>query len=594
MWRYLQGVAPPPHKKAKLNDEQRKERDREYEKQRSRSFLADWQKGRDWLTYDKDKNEMWCSCCKQFSTSQNAGSFVQGTNRFKLENIQTHEKSVSHSRCLAIHKVKDNPSTSATELMFTKMSSYQATKMSILFRNAHALAKQARPFTDYTWMCTLDKKKGLKIGKTYNNRKQAQKFIGYIADVERQKLRDQFHEAKYLTLTSDGSTDSSIIEEEIIYARYAMKAEVHVHFCSLHPVGKADAENITNAIMSGATKVLPDWQSKLVAVASDGASVMTGKKTGVVTRLKKDTPHLVGIHGMAHRLELAYKDAVKNNKLHQDLETLLMGLYNFYHYSPLNRSNLKAAYTLLDMTPLMPTRVGGTRWVGHQKRALDNFLNGYQAILLHLEQIQSPDAQGVNKDQQAKAKNFFKLARSADMVAYVCFMHDVLDQLSKLSEKMQKKKVTMAEVCTSLECTKAVLCRYQTKSGPMLIKLDAEEKGTFKKTNLEGEMKGFQSSRRDLLEDLRQCLEHRFEDTTQDIIQATKLLNFQKYWPNKENMKDFGDSELDTLVTHFSQTLQSAGVEVEKIQDEWEMLKSAIYNWSERLASFLSQLPRWT
>ena len=243
--------------------------------------------------------------------------------------------------------------------MFTKMSSYQATKMSILFRNAHALAKQARPFTDYTWMCTLDKKKGLKIGKTYNNRKQAQKFIGYIADVERQKLRDQFHEAKYLTLTSDGSTDSSIIEEEIIYARYSMKGEVHVHFCSLHPVGKADAENITNAIMSGATKVLPDWQSKLVAFASDGASVMTGKKTGVVTRLKKDTPHLVGIHGMAHRLELAYKDAVKNNKLHQDLETLLMGLYNFYHYSPLNRSNLKAAYTLLDMAPLMPTRVGG-------------------------------------------------------------------------------------------------------------------------------------------------------------------------------------------------------------------------------------------
>ena len=91
-------------------------------------------------------------------------------------------------------------------------------------------------------------------------------------------------------------------------------------------------------------------------------------------------------------------------------------------------------------------------------------------------------------------------------------------------------------------------------------------------------MKRFQSSRRDLLEDLRQCLEHRFEDTTQDIIQATKLLNFQKYWPTKENMKDFGDSELHTLVTHFSQTLQSAGVEVEKIQDEWEMLKSAIYN----------------
>ena len=44
---------------------------------------------------------------------------------------------------------------------------------------------------------------------------------------------------------SDGSTDSAVIEEEIVYARYG---KVFVHFLGLQSVAKADAENITAAI----------------------------------------------------------------------------------------------------------------------------------------------------------------------------------------------------------------------------------------------------------------------------------------------------------------------------------------------------------
>ena len=33
----------------------------------------------------------------------------------------------------------------------------------------------------------------------------------------------------------------------------------------------------------------------------------------------------------------------------------------------------------------MPTRVGGTRWVGHIFLAVENFLKGYQAIRAQLE-----------------------------------------------------------------------------------------------------------------------------------------------------------------------------------------------------------------
>ena len=51
--------------------------------------------------------------------------------------------------------------------------------------------------------------------------------------------------------------------------------------------------------------------SKLVTMGSDGASVMLGKKSGVLALLKEQQPSLIGIHCSAHRLELCYKDAIK-------------------------------------------------------------------------------------------------------------------------------------------------------------------------------------------------------------------------------------------------------------------------------------------
>ena len=58
-----------------------------------------------------------------------------------------------------------------------------------------------------------------------------------------------------------------------------------------------------------------------------------------------------------------------------------------YWNSPLNRTNLKNAYRCLNMKVHLLTRVGGTRSAGYMLLALDNFINGYYAFRLHLEQV---------------------------------------------------------------------------------------------------------------------------------------------------------------------------------------------------------------
>ena len=78
------------------------------------------------------------------------------------------------------------------------------------------------------------------------------------------------------------------------------------------------------------------WKKKLVGIASDGAAVMRGCRSGVVARLIEGLPHVVGVHCMAHRLELSFKDAANKNPCCKKIDSLLMGLYYFYH----NRTEL--------------------------------------------------------------------------------------------------------------------------------------------------------------------------------------------------------------------------------------------------------------
>ena len=65
MWKYIKGAKPPPPKKAKLTDEDKRAYDKKYDAtKRTRSFLPKWKEGRDWLHYDDEKNEMFCSICR--------------------------------------------------------------------------------------------------------------------------------------------------------------------------------------------------------------------------------------------------------------------------------------------------------------------------------------------------------------------------------------------------------------------------------------------------------------------------------------------------------------------------------------------------
>jgi hypothetical protein len=64
---------------------------------------------------------------------------------------------------------------------------------------------------------------------------------------------------------------------------------------------------------------------------SDGASNMVGVKHGLVTLIKKDYPGVVGIQCLGHRLELAFKDALKKDKTYVSFFCLCNTIVCFFN-----------------------------------------------------------------------------------------------------------------------------------------------------------------------------------------------------------------------------------------------------------------------
>ena len=96
--------------------------------------------------------------------------------------------------------------------------------------------------------------------------------------------------------------------------------------------------------------------------------LFSGQNSGVIALSKKKQPAATGVHCFAHRLELAFKDALKMTPLFDRIYRLLLKIFLFYHYSALHRSNLAKACETFNVTKKVPARVGGTRWLHHTER----------------------------------------------------------------------------------------------------------------------------------------------------------------------------------------------------------------------------------
>ena len=118
----------------------------------------------------------------------------------------------------------------------------------------------------------------------------------------------------------DESTDVSVSQNLISYIRnlsvdkVSARVEPTTSFLAIRTLFCANAESITREILDVLCKrQIP--LDKLVGVATDGAAVLTGKKSGVVQSLREKQPDVIATDCIAHRLALSCGGAAEQNCL---------------------------------------------------------------------------------------------------------------------------------------------------------------------------------------------------------------------------------------------------------------------------------------
>lgn len=305
-----------------------------------------------------------------------------------------------------------------------------------LFNTAYYIAKNERPFSDFNQLCTLQVKNGVTLAETYLNDKCCREFIETIFEVMEHVTRDMMNNAhpRFFSLMGDGGSDSCNKDLEILYVRMLCNGEPVNKYLKIVELPNGTADGVITSFNRALSTVgVNDWKNALVSVGSDGAAVYTGVRNGVVAKLKQSIPWLLGIHCIAHNLELAILDGIKDEALLSSLKDMLQSIYKHYHYSPKALRELKELADIMGEKIQKPGNLKGTRWAPHLHRALKVFLKDYTVIRAHFKNTVTAATSSL--DMQGRARKILKEPEKFKSVLFASFMLDVLECLSKLSKR---------------------------------------------------------------------------------------------------------------------------------------------------------------
>ena len=215
----------------------------------------------------------------------------------------------------------------------------------------------------------------------------------------------------FYSVLVDETKDVSKVEQ-LSVVRYVdvNTVEIHERFLTYVPAESLTADSLTTYILVTLSKMNLKPEN-IVSQGYDGASVMSGRCSGVQARIQQIVPQAVYIHCNAHCLNLALVDSVKGVKVAAEFFVLLQTLYVFMSCSKAHVKYINWQKQLhSDKQPHQLQRLSDTRWACLHS-AIAAVCYTFDSILATLADIeQDGDAQ---KSTEARGLlyqiNFFQL-----------------------------------------------------------------------------------------------------------------------------------------------------------------------------------------
>ena len=371
--------------------------------------------------------------------------------------------------------------------------------------------------------------------------------------------------------------------------------------------GGTDADSLRNGIESIFSETgrlpTPDFQTKLVGITSDGASVNTGRINGLMTQLAEGRDWLIKIHCVNHRIELAVKSAFQNTSFNV-IDELYNTIYYLFKNSGKIKGEVKAAAEALNINHYSLPRLTGTRFVGHRLKAYGHLLDNWPSLITGFENV-ACDVK-TKAETKAKVKGILKKLKSYRYLMMTCAYLDILQIITPASKVFESETIALHEIKvvvdetlnnidmdveaagTDEEMLNSYSSRFIVVNGQLEStfikgndnrrKLADRERITLKlpffgMTEIDDHVRGQISSlKKNTLVDLKELLEARFNDYNQTVFNTMKWYD-PKNWTDEKN---YGIEEINKFYTHFEVPLNESGFDKIVATREWIMLKSYV------------------
>ena len=174
---------------------------------------------------------MFCDYCINAGVDPEKSSCVKELYKFKKDAIKSHQYSNSHLYSTNKFLHEQNPKDAPAETAKLSLNKSVSEKLMILFHTVHAVNTKATPLRDYEFITEMDVLKGLELpGDRYKTVHSCKDFTQAIADVERQNIIDQFNKSSFVAIIVDGSIDSAVVDNEILFIQTCTAGEIDTDF----------------------------------------------------------------------------------------------------------------------------------------------------------------------------------------------------------------------------------------------------------------------------------------------------------------------------------------------------------------------------
>ena len=572
-----------------------------------------------WLDSDSETDsgkkvvsKLKCKVCKEFeeriSSRKNFSSkWIVGADSVRVSNVRDHAQNDQHTHAMCLLKKQHaicaglGPSTYACIAQaFVKPSDDEREKLRVKFDIAYFLAKENLPFTKYPCICELEARHGVSVGTSYRNENAGKEFIHYIAETKREELKQRLGSAKFFSLLIDGSTDKGNIDNEAILVVWCehdgLDEKVHTrmeYFTVVRPQS-VTAQGLLHVLESGlkglgVNEISAEHCRKLVGIGTDGASAniaAAGLKGLVEGRLS----WVFWMWCLAHRLELAVKDALKATAF-ASIDDLLLRLYYLYEKSPKKCRELEDIITDLkecfnfDDAGVKPVRASGSRWVGHKVNAMKRVLSKFGAYTSHIATLS--EDRSVKPADRAKLKGYYNKWTDAKYLVGCSLFIDLLTPCTVFSKCMQSDEVDILGALTCLLKTLKETDKLATKPleewptyAATLQKCTEEDSSTLYQCqqlkNYSEALSYYSSKYEEYCSSVSQCIKSRLSwsdlQLMRDIIVVLSSHGWEKLIDEHSDM-----AAIDRLVERFAYPLEGAQANTDVIKTEFtDMIEYAV------------------